>query len=195
VEGAIHGTVDPLVAFASSPTRATASFLRSAGGFAAMMAGPDREAAGRGAWQIFFGLEATVIGGRLGGSLVGAGERAVAERAALSRLPQDVAVNPRAPAALPLNRPISQSVTQNAVVQQRIQDLINRGARDIRVNQQQLNINGLRTGINRPDLQYTLNGVRFYEEFETRSLVDAWAHAWRILANDPVGQFIPWFVP
>ncbi len=50
-------------------------------------------------------------------------------------------------------------------------------------------------GINRPDLQYTLNGQRVYEEFETGSLQAALEHEPRIMANDPFGQFIPWLVP
>jgi hypothetical protein len=69
------------------------------------------------------------------------------------------------------------------------------GADFFRVNQQQVDINGVRVGINRPDLQYTLNGQRWYEEFETSSLQDAEAHGPRIMANDPNGQFIPWYVP
>lgn len=40
-------------------------------------------------------------------------------------------------------------------------------------------------------LQYTLNGQRFYEEFETSSLQDAMLHGPRIVANDPSGIFIP----
>ncbi len=85
--------------------------------------------------------------------------------------------------------------TQNDFVQSRIRLLRAEGATDFRVNQQQVNINGVRVGANRPDLQYTLDGQRFYEEFETRSFADAWGHAPRILANDPAGQFAPWMVP
>jgi hypothetical protein len=44
----------------------------------------------------------------------------------VTRLPQDVAVNPRAPAALALSRPVGQSSTQKAVVQARIQELRDR---------------------------------------------------------------------
>jgi hypothetical protein len=50
-------------------------------------------------------------------------------------------------------------------------------------------------GINRPDLQYTLNGVRHYEEFETGSLAAAYEHLPRIMANDPLGVFQGWHVP
>ena len=69
------------------------------------------------------------------------------------------------------------------------------GALDIRLNQQQVNLAGIRVGINRPDLQYSLNGVRWYEEFETSSLQDAIAHEPRIMANDPAGSFIPGSCP
>jgi hypothetical protein len=55
--------------------------------------------------------------------------------------------------------------------------------------------NGVRVGINRPDLQYTLNGQRFYEEYETSSLSAAEEHGPRILANDPLGMFSPYHVP
>ena len=117
------------------------------------------------------------------------------EAGALARLPQDVGVSPTAPRALPLSRAISRSGSQNAFLQSRIGELEEQGATAFRVNQQQVDINGVRVGINRPDLQYTLNGQRFYEEFETSSIEDAWAHMGRIMANDPSGQFLPWFVP
>jgi hypothetical protein len=113
---------------------------------------------------------------------------------ALARLDQDVGVNPSAPDALSLERQISLSDSQNEFLQGRIGDLQEQGATDFRVNQQQVDINGDRVGINRPDLQYTLNGQRFYEEFETGSLEAALEHGPRILANDPSGQFVPWFV-
>jgi hypothetical protein len=112
-----------------------------------------------------------------------------------ARLAQDIVVNPVAPRALPLARAISQSSTQNAQLQAHIAHLIRLGARDIRVNQHQVNAAGVRVGINRPDLQYTLNGIRRYEEWETRSLADAWAHAPRIHANDSLGSFVPRRVP
>ncbi len=115
--------------------------------------------------------------------------------AAAQRLPQDIAVSPKAPAPLPLTRPIGSSTTQNAWLQTRIGWLRQAGAFDLRVNQQQVNFAGIRVGINRPDLQYSLNGVRWYEEFETSSLQSAVAHQPRILANDPSGMFLPWYVP
>jgi len=118
-----------------------------------------------------------------------------ADTAVTTRLPQDIAVSPKAPAPLPLWQTISSSPTQNAWLQTRIAYLRQAGAFDFRVNQQQVNFAGIRVGINRPDLQYSLNGVRWYEEFETSSLQDAEAHGPRIMANDPSGMFLPWYVP
>jgi RHS repeat-associated protein len=141
--------------------------------------------------QFLGGAGTSLVGGEL---LSGLG---VAEdgAGAVARLPQDVAVDPSAPDALGLRRPISLSESQNEFLQGRIGDLQEQGATDFRVNQQQVDINGERVGINRPDLQYTLNGQRFYEEFETGSLEAALEHGPRILANDAFGEFVPWFVP
>lgn len=98
-----------------------------------------------------------------------------------------MAVNPTAPRALPLNRPVSGSASQNAFVQNRIGMLQEQGATAFRVKQQQVNVNGLRVVINRPDLQYTLNGQRFYEEFDTLSSLRGYGHGERIFSNDPSG--------
>ncbi|WP_040493076.1 DUF6531 domain-containing protein [Ilumatobacter nonamiensis] len=106
---------------------------------------------------------------------------------ASSRLPQDLAVNPTAPEPLPTNRPIGQSPTQNQHLQDRIGQLRAAGADDIRVNQQQVDIDGVRVGINRPDLQYTQGGVRRYEEFDTGASRRGPGHQERIEANDPNG--------
>ena len=112
-----------------------------------------------------------------------ADEGAVASTA--TRLAQDIEVNPVAPRALPLNRPVGGSASQNAFVQDRIASLQGSGATDFRVNQQQVNINGTRVGMNRPDLQYTLKGQRYYEEFDIPSSTRGPFHRARILANDP----------
>lgn len=96
------------------------------------------------------------------------------------------------PRPKPLNRPVGNSPTQNAFVQARIQQLRNANATNIRVNQQQLDQLGNRVGINRPDLQYTLGGQRFAEEFDVPSSARGLAHLGRLLANDPsliVGLF------
>jgi hypothetical protein len=63
------------------------------------------------------------------------------------------------------------------------------GARDIRVNQQQVNAAGERVGINRPDLQYTLDGKRHYVEYEGEDNPRGAAHEARIRANDPKARF------
>ncbi len=111
------------------------------------------------------------------------------------RLPQDINVNPIAPDPLPLNRPVGTSPSQNAYVQQRIADLQAGGAIDLRVNQQQVDLNGTRVGVNRPDLQYTQNGQRVYEEFDRPPPVRAAEHEARILANDPAGAVNLFTVP
>ena len=91
------------------------------------------------------------------------------------------------PDPLPLRRPVGASPTQNQAVQGRIADLQGQGASDLRVNQQQVDINGARVGVNRPDLQYTLNGERYYEEFDTSVSTRGPLHGARIAANDPSG--------
>lgn len=101
------------------------------------------------------------------------------------RVPQDIAASPKAPDPLPTSRPVGNSGTQNSFVQQRIQELFNAGATDIRVNQQQITAIDERFGINRPDLQYTFGTQRFYEEFDVPSSSRGPDHLARLLANDP----------
>jgi hypothetical protein len=108
-----------------------------------------------------------------------------------TRLPQDINVNPVPPDALPLRRPIGQNATQNAALQADIAAAEAAGARNIRVNQQQVNAAGQRVGINRPDLQYTdANGRRVYVEYDTSTSTRGPGHRERILANDPEGTVI-----
>lgn len=52
-----------------------------------------------------------------------------------------------------------------------------------------------RVGINRPDLQYTLNGRRHYVEYEGPGNPRGAAHRARILANDPNAAFDLRIVP
>jgi hypothetical protein len=63
------------------------------------------------------------------------------------------------------------------------------GAEDIRVNQQQVNANGVRVGINRPDLQFTLKmfslKLRVYIEYDPVNGTRAAGHQSRISSNDP----------
>jgi RHS repeat-associated protein len=140
------------------------------------------------------------VGGAAGGGLADApivDDPAIGS--AFGRLPQDVAIdNKITPGNLgTIGRTASQNADQNAVIQAHIVDLINEGAEDIRMNQQQVNAAGARVGINRPDLQYTLNGVRYYEEYETSGMDAALDHMPRIVANDSTGVFLanPGYVP
>ncbi len=71
------------------------------------------------------------------------------------------ALSPVAPQALSLSRSIG-GPGANAAVQADTRSLAAQGARDFRVNQQQVDTNGVRVGINRPDLQHRLGGVRHY---------------------------------
>lgn len=105
-----------------------------------------------------------------------------------------MAVNPQAPRQLPTTRAVGESATQNAAVQTRVAEVRSLRATDIRVNQQQVNAAGERVGINRPDVQYTLNGVRYNEEFETSVSTRGPAHVERILLNDPAGQARFWTI-
>lgn len=109
------------------------------------------------------------------------------------RLRQDVAVSPNAPRPLALDRPIGRP-SHNQAVQSEIAGLPE-GAMDIRVNQQQVNALGQRVGINRPDLQYTLNGQRYYVEYEGLANPRGAIHQARILANDPGAVFDLRIVP
>ena len=46
---------------------------------------------------------------------------------------------------------------------------------------------GVRVGMNRPDVQYAINDRRFYEEFDTVSSIRGPVHRVLIEANDPQG--------
>ncbi|PPH22274.1 hypothetical protein C5D47_10690 [Rathayibacter toxicus] len=48
-----------------------------------------------------------------------------------------------------------------------------------------MNAKGQRVGLNRPDLQYTKDDVRYYVEWDSVSSDRGLKHASRILANDP----------
>jgi RHS repeat-associated protein len=98
----------------------------------------------------------------------------------------DLGVNKKAPPALATQgRTIGKSKNQNKAVQDRVTELKKAGATDIRIDQQQIDANGNHVGVNRPDLQYTLNGKRNYVEWDTPSSGRGAGHADRIKANDP----------
>ena len=108
------------------------------------------------------------------------------------RLPQDVAVNPTAPAALPTDRPIGTSPTQNAAAQADVAKMQDEGYTDIRVNQQQVNAAGERVGLNRPDVQGTSpTGQRVYNEYDKTTSRRGPVHEKRIKANDPKSEVNP----
>ena len=102
----------------------------------------------------------------------------------------DVAVSRTAPAVRPLDRPIGTSVTQNQVLQDDIAALEKIGARDFRVNQQQVDLNGNRVGINRPDLQFTYLGRRYHIEYDRPPPIRALDHGQRLFANDRTATII-----
>jgi RHS repeat-associated protein len=139
-------------------------------------------------------LAADVIGLVAGGEEAGANLRGPsaslaeveASTAPRARLPQDVAVNPVAPKALPWTRSIGRASHNQAL----LSDIASlpKGATDIRVNQQQVNARGDRVGVNRPDLQYTVDGKRHYIEYEGLDNPRGSEHEARILANDPDGS-------
>lgn len=119
-------------------------------------------------------------------------------RDARTRLPQDARVNSVAPQALPIaGRRVGTSASQHAQLQADIADAQSAGARDFRVNQQQVNSRGERVGTNRPDLQYTRSdGTRVYIEYD-RTTPGTFPntprgpeHMGRTLANDPDGVSI-----
>jgi hypothetical protein len=112
------------------------------------------------------------------------------------RLPQDAAVSPKVPRELSPHRPVGPSPTQNAQVQADIQYLQNMGARNIRVNQQQLNLDALqRVGTNRPDLQFDYNGRRYHVEYDSPTSGRGPGHQSRTTSNDPNAEIILLIVP
>ncbi|WP_158501592.1 hypothetical protein [Vitiosangium sp. GDMCC 1.1324] len=112
------------------------------------------------------------------------------------RLPQDVAVSPKVPGELSTKRPIGSSPTQNAQVQADIEYLQDIGARNIRVNQQQLKLdNGQRVGTNRPDLQFDYNGRRYHVEYDTPTSGRGPGHQSRTTSNDPDAETLLLIVP
>jgi hypothetical protein len=63
-------------------------------------------------------------------------------------------------------------------------------ARDLRVNQQQVDLNGNRVGINRPDLQFTYLGRRYHVEYDRPPPIRALDHGQRLFANDRTATII-----
>ncbi|HYO72504.1 MAG TPA: hypothetical protein VEU33_41175 [Archangium sp.] len=100
------------------------------------------------------------------------------------------------PRELPPNRPISSSPTQNAQLQTDVEYLQTLGAKNIRVNQQQVTMENVqRVGTNRPDLQFDYNGRRYHVEYDTPASGRGTGHQSRISSNDPDAEIILLIVP
>ena len=113
-----------------------------------------------------------------------------------ARLPQDAAVNPKAPRRLEPDRPIGLSPTQNAQLQADIKYLQSLGVANLRVNQHQLKHGERpRVGINRPDLQFDYGGRRYHVEYDTPSSGRGTGHQSRITSNDSDAEVILLIVP
>jgi hypothetical protein len=113
------------------------------------------------------------------------------------RLRQDTTVKPEVPRLRDTDRPISPSPRQNAQLQRDIEYLKNElGAENIRVNQQQLNLdNKARVGINRPDLQFDYNDRRYHVEYDSPTSGRGPGHQSRLTANDPDAEIILIIIP
>ncbi|WP_258068376.1 hypothetical protein, partial [Rathayibacter toxicus] len=127
------------------------------------------------------------VGGAAGRRLTTVTRKLLDEIPAVPRLAQDIAVSPKVPEAM---KPFGRSVGRNPVHNKEVADLVEILSKDelvmdIRVDQQQINAAGVRVGLNRPDLQYTKNGIRYYVEWDSVSSDRGLKHASRILANDP----------
>ena len=94
----------------------------------------------------------------------------------------------RMPEAMePLGRVVGKSKLQNEIVSKTVEYLQKIRATDIRVNQCQVDVSGKLIGINRPDLQYTFGGKRFYIEYDTIKSTRSFPHEKGIISNDPLG--------
>ncbi len=112
------------------------------------------------------------------------------------RLPQDVAVKPTIPPLLQTTRSIGPSPSQNAQLQADIHYLKSLGARNIRVNQQQIiALDKQRVGTNRPDLQFDYMGRRYHVEYDSPTSNRGHGHQSRITSNDPNAETILLTIP
>ncbi len=80
---------------------------------------------------------------------------------------------------------VGDSPTQNADVARWVEQLEKMNAKDIRVDQIQVDADSNVVGENRPDLQFTLDGERYYVEWDRPSSARGPEHEIRIRANDP----------
>jgi hypothetical protein len=115
----------------------------------------------------------------------------------LDRAPQDLKVAGRLaePPKDLTGRTVGATPNQEAQLQADVDAAVKAGAVDIRINEWQIDADGKVQGINRPDLQYTLNGQRIYIEYEQPANPRGLPHATRIIPNDPTGKVIVKLVP
>ena len=145
--------------------------------------------------------ECSLTGGGCGFAdyFVGGATAGIAHRLSPANpLQQDQNISRDAPDAIDWRgRSVGNTPGQNARVQADALDASIQGALDIRINQHQVNALGQRVGINRPDLQYTLNGQRYYVEYERFAPPQGRGslHEQRILNNDPLGAVITSIIP
>lgn len=116
----------------------------------------------------------------------------------LTRDPADEALaakkiqQPKLPTA---GRAVGDTPNQQAQLEADLKHLDSIGAQDVRVNQWQVDGNGELIGQNRPDVQYTLGGKRYYIEYEQPQNPRGLDHAKRIIRNDPTGTVTVKLVP
>jgi hypothetical protein len=104
----------------------------------------------------------------------------------LSTRPAPKALAIRASSGQFTERTVGRSGLQNVDVWHDVELLEHAGAKDIRINQAQVDARGrLKLGTNRPDVQAMLNGRRIHIEYDRAPGDRAMAHARRILVNDP----------
>jgi len=103
----------------------------------------------------------------------------------LVKLAQDQITRRLRGALDPVGRTIGSCPDQAARLAQDLSLLERLRALDIRVNQAQATAAEAMAGLNRPDLQATIQGVRLLIEYDKLATLREAAHAARILANDP----------
>ncbi len=108
------------------------------------------------------------------------------------RSPLDVARETNSPEPPDANDGVGSSISkdpaQNASLGRDLRLARLLGGEDIRVNQEQVNADGVRVGRNRPDLQFTLRlfvKLRIYIEYDPVDGTRAAGHQSRIFSNDP----------
>ena len=82
-------------------------------------------------------------------------------------------------------RKVGRTKSQNDDLIAYVEQLKKEGVDDIRIDQQQVDIHGQKIGSNRPDLQFTKDGKRYYVEWDRTTSGREIGHAERIAANDP----------